>query len=103
MSGIKYKCTHTHTHTEHAEFLHQKGKRYTDFSEVRQEIEDETNRVTGKRKGISPIPINLRVYSPSGELLLPVLLFIFLLLPILILLPLHGIPAPSSSSSSLSA
>ena len=52
---------------EHAEFLHQKGKRYTDFHDVRQEIEDETSRVTGKNKGISPIPINLRVYSPNGK------------------------------------
>ncbi|XP_071371760.1 dynamin-1a isoform X1 [Centroberyx affinis] len=50
--------------TEHAEFLHCKGKRFTDFDEVRQEIEGETDRVTGANKGISPVPINLRVYSP---------------------------------------
>ncbi|XP_064415967.1 dynamin 3a isoform X3 [Latimeria chalumnae] len=50
--------------TEHAEFLHCKGKKYTDFDEVRQEIETETDRVTGMNKGISAIPINLRVYSP---------------------------------------
>ncbi|KAK2155438.1 hypothetical protein LSH36_240g01023 [Paralvinella palmiformis] len=31
---------------------------------VRKEIEDETERVTGGNKGISNIPINLRVYSP---------------------------------------
>ena len=53
--------------TEWAEFLHQKGKKYTDFDEVRKEIEAETDRLTGKNKGISPIPINLRVYSPHGE------------------------------------
>ncbi|KAJ0059138.1 hypothetical protein NL108_008564, partial [Boleophthalmus pectinirostris] len=49
---------------EWAEFLHCKGKKFTDFDEVRQEIEAETDRVTGANKGISPIPINLRVYSP---------------------------------------
>uniref|UniRef100_A0A667YXJ5 Interferon-induced GTP-binding protein Mx n=1 Tax=Myripristis murdjan TaxID=586833 RepID=A0A667YXJ5_9TELE len=50
--------------TEYAEFLHCKGKKFTEFDEVRQEIEAETDRVTGANKGISPVPINLRVYSP---------------------------------------
>ncbi|XP_070794421.1 dynamin-2 isoform X2 [Pituophis catenifer annectens] len=50
--------------TEYAEFLHCKSKKFTDFDEVRQEIEAETDRVTGTNRGISPIPINLRVYSP---------------------------------------
>ncbi|KAK1879764.1 Dynamin-3 [Dissostichus eleginoides] len=49
---------------EWAEFLHCKGKKFTDFDEVRQEIEAETDRAVGANKGISPIPINLRVYSP---------------------------------------
>lgn len=56
-------------HTEYAEFLHCKGKKFIDFDEVRQEIEAETDRVTGQNKGISPVPINLRVYSPNGEIL----------------------------------
>lgn len=51
---------------EYAEFLHCKGKKFTDFDEVRQEIEAETDRITGQNKGISPVPINLRVYSPHG-------------------------------------
>uniref|UniRef100_A0A8U7NW53 Dynamin-2 n=1 Tax=Corvus moneduloides TaxID=1196302 RepID=A0A8U7NW53_CORMO len=50
--------------TQYAEFLHCKSKKFTDFDEVRQEIEAETDRVTGTNKGISPVPINLRVYSP---------------------------------------
>ncbi|XP_064165434.1 dynamin-1a isoform X4 [Anguilla rostrata] len=54
-----------HCPTEYAEFLHCKGKKFTDFDEVRQEIEAETDRVTGQNKGISPVPINLRVYSPN--------------------------------------
>ncbi|XP_049417776.1 dynamin-3 isoform X4 [Epinephelus fuscoguttatus] len=49
---------------EYAEFLHCKGKKFVDFEEVRAEIELETDRITGSNKGISPIPINLRVYSP---------------------------------------
>uniref|UniRef100_A0A672YNJ1 Interferon-induced GTP-binding protein Mx n=1 Tax=Sphaeramia orbicularis TaxID=375764 RepID=A0A672YNJ1_9TELE len=49
---------------EWGEFLHCKGKKFTDFDEIRQEIESETDRVTGANKGISPVPINLRVYSP---------------------------------------
>uniref|UniRef100_A0A671YWP8 Dynamin-2 n=1 Tax=Sparus aurata TaxID=8175 RepID=A0A671YWP8_SPAAU len=49
---------------EYAEFLHCKGKKFVDFEEVRQEIEAETDRITGSNKGISPVPINLRVYSP---------------------------------------
>ncbi|XP_043938270.1 dynamin-2 [Protopterus annectens] len=50
--------------SEYAEFLHCKNRKFTDFDEVRQEIEAETDRITGTNKGISPIPINLRVYSP---------------------------------------
>ncbi|XP_047664130.1 dynamin-3 isoform X3 [Tachysurus fulvidraco] len=50
---------------EYAEFLHCKGKKFVDFEEVRVEIEAETDRITGSNKGISPIPINLRVYSPN--------------------------------------
>lgn len=52
---------------EYAEFLHKKGSCFTDFADVRKEIEAETDRVTGHNKGISNIPINLRVYSPHGK------------------------------------
>ncbi|XP_034751501.1 dynamin-2-like isoform X1 [Etheostoma cragini] len=50
---------------EYAEFLHCKGRKFVDFDEVRLEIEAETDRITGSNKGISAIPINLRVYSPN--------------------------------------
>lgn len=53
---------------EYAEFLHKKGTKYVDFEAVRKEIEDETDRITGANKGISPVPINLRVFSPNGML-----------------------------------
>ena len=52
---------------EYGEFLHCKGKKFTDFGQIRKEIEDETDRVTGSNKGISNLPINLRVYSPHGK------------------------------------
>nr|6FGZ_A Chain A, Dynamin [Cyanidioschyzon merolae] len=48
----------------YAEFLHKPGVRFYNFDDVRAEIERETDRVTGKNKGISPKAINLRVYSP---------------------------------------
>lgn len=59
---------------EYAEFLHCKGRIFTDFDLVRKEIEEETDRVTGSNKGISNVPINLRVYSPHGALLAILLL-----------------------------
>lgn len=57
---------------EYAEFLHCKGRKFVDFDEVRMEIEAETDRLTGSNKGISPIPINLRVYSPNGNTQTPI-------------------------------
>lgn len=48
----------------YAEFLHKPGVRFYNFEDVRAEIDRETDRVTGKNKGISPKAINLRVYSP---------------------------------------
>lgn len=50
---------------EYAEFGHMPRRRFTDFSLVRQEIQDETDRVTGKTKQISPVPIHLSIYSPN--------------------------------------
>ncbi|KAK1273123.1 Dynamin-related protein 1E [Acorus gramineus] len=50
---------------EYAEFLHLPRRRFTDFAVVRKEIQDETDRMTGKSKQISPIPIHLSIYSPK--------------------------------------
>lgn len=49
---------------EWGEFLHLPNKRFYNFEEIRQEIVRETDAKTGKNLGISPIPINLRIYSP---------------------------------------
>ncbi|XP_049864889.1 dynamin-1-like protein isoform X9 [Pectinophora gossypiella] len=48
---------------EWGKFLHTKDKIYTDFDEVRREIERETDRMAGNNKGICPEPINLKIYS----------------------------------------
>ena len=59
-------CHHQSTE-EYAEFLHQKDKKYTNFEEVRKEIDDATNRDAGHNKGIIKRPINLKIYSPNGK------------------------------------
>ncbi|CUA69275.1 dynamin GTPase [Rhizoctonia solani] len=50
--------------TEYGQFLHT-DKRFTDFADIRREIEAETFRVAGQNKGVSKLPISLRVYSPN--------------------------------------
>ncbi|XP_034434321.1 dynamin-1-like protein isoform X2 [Hippoglossus hippoglossus] len=49
---------------EWGKFLHTKNTIYTDFDEIRQEIENETERVSGNNKGISDEPIHLKIFSP---------------------------------------
>ncbi|CCK71646.1 dynamin-related GTPase DNM1 KNAG_0H02320 [Huiozyma naganishii CBS 8797] len=51
-------------HSEWGEFLHKPGEKFYDFDEIRREIENETFRIAGKNKGISKIPINLKIFSP---------------------------------------
>ncbi|TFK48494.1 hypothetical protein OE88DRAFT_1664337 [Heliocybe sulcata] len=51
-------------YTEWGQFLHI-DKRFTDFADIRKEIEQETFRVAGQNKGISKLPIHLRIYSPN--------------------------------------
>ncbi|ORE06403.1 hypothetical protein BCV72DRAFT_125288 [Rhizopus microsporus var. microsporus] len=50
---------------EYGEFLHIKDKKFYEFSEIREEIERETSRLAGANKGISKMPIHLRIYSPK--------------------------------------
>lgn len=49
---------------EWGKFLHLKERKMTDFDEICEEIERETERVTGNNKGISSEPIRLKIYSP---------------------------------------
>lgn len=55
---------HTPSSPEYAQFLHV-DRRFTDFQDVRREIEAETFRVAGQNKGISKLPISLRIFSPD--------------------------------------
>jgi dynamin 1-like protein len=50
--------------TEWGEFLHLPGKRYYNFTSIRNEIIRDTNRLTGQNKGINATPIHLKIYSP---------------------------------------
>uniref|UniRef100_A0A8D0G359 Dynamin-1-like protein n=1 Tax=Sphenodon punctatus TaxID=8508 RepID=A0A8D0G359_SPHPU len=50
---------------EWGKFLHTKNKLYADFDEIKQEIENETERISGNNKGISPEPIHLKIFSPN--------------------------------------
>mmetsp|Transcript_18703 Transcript_18703/g.26342 ORF Transcript_18703/g.26342 Transcript_18703/m.26342 type:complete len:864 (+) Transcript_18703:54-2645(+) len=49
---------------EWGEFLHLPGKRFNDFAAIRKEIIRDTERLTGKNRGINPTPIHLKIYSP---------------------------------------
>ncbi|KAG5999271.1 vacuolar protein sorting-associated protein 1 [Claviceps pusilla] len=50
---------------EWGEFLHIPGQKFYDFGKIREEIARETEAKVGKNAGISPSPINLRIYSPN--------------------------------------
>ena len=50
---------------EWGEFLHIPGQKFHDFNKIREEIVKETDSKTGRNAGISPAPINLRIYSPN--------------------------------------
>ncbi|XP_038616951.1 dynamin-1-like protein isoform X1 [Tachyglossus aculeatus] len=50
---------------EWGKFLHTKNKLYTDFDEIRLEVENETERISGNNKGVSPEPIHLKIFSPN--------------------------------------
>lgn len=48
---------------EYAEFLHLPNRRFSDFADIKKEIENETLRVAGSNKGISRLPIHVKIYS----------------------------------------
>ncbi|XP_028797579.1 dynamin-related protein 3A [Neltuma alba] len=53
------------TEEEYGEFLHLPGKRFYDFSEIRREIQAETDREAGGNKGVSDKQIRLKIFSPN--------------------------------------
>jgi dynamin 1-like protein len=53
----------TEKQTSWGEFLHLPNKRFYNFDDIRSEISNETLRIAGQNKGISRLPINLKIYS----------------------------------------
>ncbi|CAK9882879.1 unnamed protein product [Sphagnum jensenii] len=49
---------------EWGEFLHLPGRRFSDFSAIRKEIQLETDRELGSNKGISEKQLRLKIFSP---------------------------------------
>lgn len=85
--------------TEWGEFLHLPGEKFYDFTKIRSEIVRDTEAKTGKNAGVcantdvggpislsatvlglSPLPINLRIFSPNGGCLCPLSTWIVLML-----------------------
>ncbi|RZC16383.1 Dynamin-related protein 3A isoform C [Glycine soja] len=52
-------------HDEYGEFLHFPGRKFHDFSEIRREIQIETDREAGGNKGVSDKQIRLKIFSPN--------------------------------------
>lgn len=50
---------------EVGEFLHLPGQKFTDFDKISDEIVNETERVTGSGRNVSPVSINLKLWSPN--------------------------------------
>lgn len=50
---------------EWGEFSHLEGKIFSDFDEIRKEIERRTDEIAGNNKGICENPINLKIFSPN--------------------------------------
>jgi len=64
LSGVDRNDIDLSRGNEWGEFLHLPNQRFYDFSEIRAEITKETERITGKNKGISNKTINLKIFSP---------------------------------------
>ncbi|KAK4673512.1 Dynamin-related GTPase protein [Podospora pseudopauciseta] len=62
--AASYRNPNQALRNEWAEFHHIPNRRFTDFGDVKREIENETARVAGSNKGINRQPINLKIYSP---------------------------------------
>lgn len=54
-----------HANREWGEFEHKPNDKYYDFTKIREEIELDTDRICGRNKDISHVPIYLKIYSMS--------------------------------------
>ncbi|KAF8610449.1 hypothetical protein BDV93DRAFT_601456 [Ceratobasidium sp. AG-I] len=64
-TGTNNKGNNQNNEDEWGEFLHLPGEKFHDFHKIRDEIVKDTELKTGKNAGISPLPINLRIFSPN--------------------------------------
>lgn len=62
--GTSEDFENTEAGEEWGEFLHQPHKKFYDFGSIRREIVQETDRTTGRNKGVDHEPIHLKIYSP---------------------------------------
>ncbi|KAK1927416.1 Dynamin central region-domain-containing protein [Papiliotrema laurentii] len=62
--GVAKTSLNENNPDEWGEFLHLPGQKFHDFHKIRDEIVRDTEKMTGKNAGISPNPINLRIFSP---------------------------------------
>ncbi|XP_070500588.1 dynamin-1-like protein [Chironomus tepperi] len=67
VNGMKYRDDENDStkFQEWGEFLHMPDNKFTDFEEIRKEIERRTDELAGSNKGICHEPINLKIYSPN--------------------------------------
>jgi dynamin 1-like protein len=66
---------------EWGEFAHHKGRKFSDFKEIRSEIENFTAKQAGNGKNISDDPIFLTIHSPNVvNLILVGYIYIFFVL-----------------------
>ena len=63
--GNSNRRNETENNCDWAEFLHLPGKKFTDFTAVRDEIVAETERGAGPGQAISDAPIRLKICSPN--------------------------------------
>lgn len=61
---VPHSAASVEEHGEWAEFHHIPGRKFSNFNQVRAEIENETARIAGNNKGINRQPINLKIFSP---------------------------------------
>ena len=55
---------HTPGNDEWCQFLHL-DKHFVNFGAIRREIKQETFHVAGQNKGVSMLPVHLRIHSPN--------------------------------------
>ena len=60
-----YRMISHNNHIDYGVFLHQQGRKYYDFDEIRDEIEADTIRETGTGICVSERPIVLKIYSAN--------------------------------------